>query len=377
MTFISKITRALGFGADSGIDDNLIADDPDMPGAQHAGRTTDTSLLQTAPGPKYDAADMQQRIFRHVVDTFNNALPSFLQQSVNPDKQRAILYQTLDKDIKQYLESISTEARKQCAEEWTRERHKLQEKVNELEGHARDIEAKRTEMSQKQLSSDRQRRALSDRVHDLEKQVAQLEAEREQFQLESRSLQNKLKVANVQEKENDGLHEENVRLLKELTELRANSTQSNTSDPLKDAEIERLRKESETLHKEVESLRASVAEAVDPEALRDLEEKITRFEDIRRKKDNRISELQQSEKQLKERIAQLEQELQQALAQNVNNSQQADKPSPKIEATQIDDILSDTDWLVSPSSLKGNKSSRSSHRQNKNNHDQNDQMSLF
>lgn len=376
MTFISKISRALGFGSDSSVDDNLIADDPDVPISQRQGCSTDMSQPQYGSGADYDVADMQQRIFRHVVDTFNNALPSFLQQSVNPDKQRAILYQTLDKDIKQYLDSIASEARKQCAEQWTRERHKLQEKVNELEGHARDIEAKRTEMSQKQLSSERQRRALSDRVHDLEKQVAQLEAEREQFQLESRSLQNKLKVANVQEKENDGLHEENIRLLKELAELKATPVQA-TADPLKDAEIERLRKESEALQKELETMRASVAEAVDPETLRDLEEKITRFEDIRRKKDNRIAELQQSEKQLKERVVELEQQLQQALAQVVSDSQPADKPSPKIETTQIDDILSDTDWLVSPSSLKGNKSSRSSHRQNKNNHDQNDQMSLF
>lgn len=401
MAFLSKISRALGFGSDEENYDTIIADDPD---SEIASGTTpsnsDSENGSKSSAPQRDDAAMHQRIFTHVVDTFNAALPDFLSNSVDPTKQRQCLYDGLEADIRKYIDDIASDARRRCADEWSRERQKLQDKLNEVESRARDIESKRDEMTQKQLSSDRQRRALSDRVLDLEKQVAQLEAEREQFQLESRSLQNKLKVANVQEKENDDLHEENIRLRKELNNLRNgnpdaaasaeadNETKKRLDDAMqklqqaenkvnentvllnqKDAEIAALRKEAE-------ELRANANNEDDSEILRDLEQKIESFEDVSRKKDARISDLQKSERALKSKISDLEKQIKD-LQEDAQASTPAEKPAqPAAEARPIDDILSDTDWLVSPASLKP-KSNRNQHRNNKNNHDKNDQMSLF
>ena len=60
------------------------------------------------------------------------------------------------------------------------------------------LEQQRSSLREAQLSADRRRRALSDRVNDLESKLATAEAEREQFELENKSLLNKLKVADVQ-----------------------------------------------------------------------------------------------------------------------------------------------------------------------------------
>ncbi len=400
MAFLSKFSRALGFGRDDD-DDGIIADDPDSTNPYTPASTPYTESPKAADEPaRKDDSAMQQRIFTHVVETFNAALPDFLARSVDPATQRKLLYDGLQADLRKYIDDIAGDARRRCSEEWTRERHKLQEKVNELETQAREIESKRNEMVQKQLSSERQRRALSERVHDLEKQVAQLEAEREQFQLESRSLQNKLKVANVQEKEYEDLQEENLRMrqelnnarkglpvaaaapdpeiMKQLSETKQKLEEANSAVREKDGLITTKDSEIERLNKEVKALKQNVSEAIDPELIHELEEKLNRFEDVRRKKDARISELQKNERELNKQIAGLNAELKELKEQqsrDEDTSAPADKPAPRPEARPIDDILSDTDWLVSPSSLKGNKSGRSTRQHTKNNHD--DQMSLF
>ena len=51
------------------------------------------------------------------------------------------------------------------------------------------------------MSHDRQKRSFNDRIRDLEDKVSAVEAEKEQYQLEIKSLLNKLKVAAVYEKD--------------------------------------------------------------------------------------------------------------------------------------------------------------------------------
>lgn len=408
MAFFSKLSKAFGFDNEGVDNDPLIADDPetaDYTLPKSAGGQKKQTRQAAAPAivPRDDSA-MQTRIFNYVLETFNKALPDFLQRSIDPEAQRRALFEGMQADMRKYVTDIADDARRRCSEEWTRDRQKLQDKVNDLESRAKDIEAKRNEIEQKKLSSDRQRRALTDRAHDLEKQVAQLEAEREQYQLESRSLQNKLKVLSVSETEAQELHEENMRLMAENTRLRngMGGTQTVTEtvkvpDPevVKEleearAEIARLRKEIESkadtsaqsaetakalsdkdaqikrLNEEVSKLRAAASTGIEPEALRELEKQIERFEVIRRKKDARINDLQHrqkelvaSEKSLKEEIAALKSRLDGGDVTDLSVSESESFSSSRRRTVRhdapIDDILSDTDWLVPSSSLKSSK----------------------
>jgi DNA repair exonuclease SbcCD ATPase subunit len=385
--------------------------------------------------------DATSAIFEHVVETFNKSLPDFLKQSVNQEAEKKYLYDTLSADLKQYLTSIAERTQKQCQDSWLADKERLQENVRELEAKAKSVEEQREELTQKQLSADRQRRALSDRVVDLEKQVMTYEAEREQFQLENKSLVNKLKVAGVAEKDIEAMRDEITRLQAELNDARRQNLTQNMEAAVpgtdnsekiaalqaKVTELEKSLAEAndkeQKANQELEAMKAKVddAETLSKE-LSEIESQIEQFEQVKAKKDARINDLTQElaqanetvallketvakygedksdiEKKLNGEIAVLKQQLADTEAQRSvpEEQERSKKRGSKSNGapvrtysepnSHIDDILSDTDWLVSPSSLKSNKNAQTSnsnnttnHTNNQNHQEKNDaQMTLF
>lgn len=206
-----SIKKAFGFVDD----DELISDDPEAEApslpAEPTGATESVSQQQSINA---------DRIFSHVVEVFNASLPGFLKAGANAEAQRRYLYDTLSADIKAHLDSLEAQAREACESRWRNDRDSLNQKVRQIEARSKELEEKKIELLQKQLSADRQKRALSDRVHDLEKQLSKLAADREQYELENKSLVNKLKVAGVFEKENEELRDELNRLQAENLHMR-------------------------------------------------------------------------------------------------------------------------------------------------------------
>jgi DNA repair exonuclease SbcCD ATPase subunit len=434
MAFLKNIK--LAFGLSHKEDDEIIADDPDTISVVQT-RTNNTESAYQPQQPTYTpvVVDMKEEdattaIFEHVVATFNKSLPDFLQRSVDPEAERKYLYDSLSEDLKKYLKDIATRTEQECKQSWNADKERLQENVRELETKARNIEEKREELSQKQLSVERQKRALSDRVNDLEKQLMTYEAEREQFQLENKSLINKLKVANVNEKDIDAMRDEITRLQEELNKARQAAINPEVGEnvaPIEDrsAEVSALEEKvaaleaqlkeekelNERVNDELELLRGKEndADALTQE-LSEIEKQIEKFEVIKAKKDERIANLTKeleaanqnsatlkqslddiiksqanAERKLKDEIAQLKSELAEAKQAQAAEPKQAEKRTKSTSASRsslgqdspIDDILSDTDWLVSPSSLKS-KSSGTNHSNNQHRREENDaQMSLF
>lgn len=206
-----SIKKAFGFVDD----DELIADDPEAEAPSLPDSVSEANE-STPQQPNINA----DRIFSHVVEVFNASLPGFLKAGANAEAQRRYLYDTLSADIKAHLDSLEAQAREACESRWRNDRDSLNQKVRQIEARSKELEEKKIELSQKQLSADRQKRALSDRVHDLEKQLSKLAADREQYDLENKSLVNKLKVAGVFEKENEELRDELNRLQAENLHLR-------------------------------------------------------------------------------------------------------------------------------------------------------------
>ena len=208
MSFLNSIKRSLGFGDD--VDDGLLDDSADIPAAEPSSadipRTAGAERQATAE-TEIDPA-MVDRIFEHAVSTFNQALPSFLSDTVDPEAQRRKLYDSLDSSIKDYLAKVSQQTRLDCEARWVDEQSSMRCEMDNLKAKAKEIEQQRFDIKQQQLSSDRQRRALNDRVRDLENQIAAFDAEREQLDLENKSLINKLKVASVYEHEAETLRNE-------------------------------------------------------------------------------------------------------------------------------------------------------------------------
>lgn len=147
---------------------------------------------------------------------------------------------------------------------------------------ADEIEKQSSDIKQKQLSADRQKRALTERVHDLESQLARLESEREQFELENRSLVNRLKVANVQQEDLEKLQTELQHLRLENQQMRENP--------------------GDVAARQIEALNTQIAEMTD--GIESLKEQIRVSKDMNDDMRSRLSEREKEISELNELLKQ-------------------------------------------------------------------------
>ena len=237
MSFFRNIKRLFGFGSE--VDDEIYSDE--LP--EETSSAGQPNLPDTTPAYANAQGDIDpnltRQIFARVVEIVNQSLPPFLAESVDPEKQKQYLFDSLDASVKEYIASLDAVAMQKNTAIWQAEREKIKTDMDALRARAKDLEDKRSELKEKQLSADRQRRALSERVHDLEAQILKLESETEQLRLENTSLLNKIKVAAVYEQELDELRRQ------------AASTPAAEPDPETEARIKELKSRIESLEKEI------------------------------------------------------------------------------------------------------------------------------
>ena len=205
MSVFSKIKCALGFSPSEDEDeeyDNLLSSGEETV-AEDASSTVGVSagdshaeVADCGPMPEPDEA-LTGKIFDETIRLFNEWQPEFVSSCLNTEAQRAYLLNAIDEKLRQSLHEAVDAAKAHALAMVEVDRRRASEEVTELKKRNDQLEEKRKVMKTAQLSADRQKRALSDRVHDLEGQVAQLEAEKEQYQLENRSMLNKLRVASL------------------------------------------------------------------------------------------------------------------------------------------------------------------------------------
>lgn len=202
MGIFNKVKQAFGFGSDEYDDDDveygIDATVTPLRRAEPSKVESDDSGMDATPVPTAEREELPvEEIFRAVVAVVNESLPSFLKDSVDPERQQKILYNAVDEGVRRHIERVTESARRSCGKEWEAERAKFAAELNAMRGKLHEQEEGASEKERRLLSAERQRRAVNERVHDLENQIARLEAEKEQFELENRSLVNKMRVMNV------------------------------------------------------------------------------------------------------------------------------------------------------------------------------------
>lgn len=262
MSFFNKISRMFGFGNDSDADeftDETTDGEAPVPVLAADGeQQSDVPLADVPTLPEIDP-DMKARIFEGVVDIFNKSLPDFLARSVDPAVQRRLLLEAMDKSASDYLSSLMLTAEQYAEKKLKVAVDAAHRESEKLKTDMAQLEQQRSSLREAQLSADRRRRALSDRVNDLESKLATAEAEREQFELENKSLLNKLKVADVQ----PALVED---LTKEVERLKAALAAGGAGDIAASADngasekIEVLEKENAALVQSKKALEESIVE---------------------------------------------------------------------------------------------------------------------
>lgn len=262
MSFFNKISRMFGFGSDSDADE--FTDEPADGEATSpvpvgdVERQDEVPLADVPTLPEIDP-DMKARIFEGVVDIFNKSLPDFLARSVDPAAQRRLLLEALDKSASDYLNSLMLAAEQYAEKKLKAAVDAAHRESEKLKTDMTQLEQQRSSLREAQLSADRRRRALSDRVNDLEGKLATAEAEREQFELENKSLLNKLKVADVQPALVEDLTKEVERLKAALATGGAGEIAA-TADGGASEKIEALEKENAELVQVKTDLEKSVEE---------------------------------------------------------------------------------------------------------------------
>ena len=344
MSFFSAIKNAFGFGPDSEYDIETADDSEEASVETHSQDAPASSdeaavegLTEVPTLPEIEPA-MKARIFDGAVAIFNEALPDFLSKSVDPDAQAKRLAEALDKGVDDYLSGLMLQAEQYAEAKLKGATESARRESERLRSDMQQIEQQRTSLREQQLSADRRRRALADRVTDLEAQLAAAEAEREQYELENRSLLNKLKVADIQPGVVDEMTKE-IETLKAQLAGNENISAEPTVDP---AELEAAKAQADKLSGEIKDLRTqqemsqamyndlqnqfaaekegrlaaekSLEEArkiVDSVA--EIQVQMSQVEEVIRKRDERIARLKASNKKLREQLAAAEDAAQRAM----------------------------------------------------------------
>lgn len=298
MSFFNKLQKALGFSyEDESMETQPVttpfaaaavtthAGDGFIPTAADTGNTERHESPEPPPSPgKSDGVDVTL-VFKGVVEVLNRELPPFLKSNLYEEGQRKFIYDSLDEGIKAHLAAVEEAQRQKSLKMREQEREKGRKNFEELKEKLRISEEHYSSEKEKAMSAERQKRALSSRINDLESRIATLEAEKEQFEMENRSLLNKLRVAEVtaqmgdpehlqqllnqideQKKQLEALSTENGALKEEQSKSRQQAVEAS-------GKTDMLARDMEKMAKELETIKALKAEAEkDIEALKTAKE---------------------------------------------------------------------------------------------------------
>lgn len=405
MSFLSSVKKALGFPDEyDETDDNADDDDdaaPEQPKASPARPAVKASPVAPgndsagpAPGPSPAPSIPAGEVFDAIIELFNSTQPDFVKQCLDTEAQRAYIMEHISDSLKARFEAESEAARRQGEMKWQAERAKMTDDLEKIKSEYHSLKQQREEFESARLSASRQKRALNDRIRDLESQVINLQAEKEQYQLENRSMLNKLRVAGVRANADPDAEAELQRLTSENLALQDKAAAGASEIEKLQARNRELTETNDALTKTNDELTARLEESQALEmtdeqkaTIEEIEARITRFDEIKKKKDRKITELSEQLKTLRsdnetikserDRVeADLRAEIKRLTAlinagdrpeprtrsdrkSNKNRQKSVDKKAPAarpdtddeqhaVKISAIDELMESTDWFTAP-----------------------------
>lgn len=208
MSFITKMRRVLGLDDSIEGESQYLDDETSSADAAHGQAQTrpqaDSSAADAEPPAIAPVAPVQGEVesiaadmLAEVVAIFNAFQPEFIARSLDPAKQQALLTEKMTPALKSRLEAIASARREQVDTEVRAERVNLDADLKRIRNRNAELERRRSQYMDEQLSAKRQKRALKERISDLEAQITRLAAEKEQLELEKQSMANKIRVASL------------------------------------------------------------------------------------------------------------------------------------------------------------------------------------
>ena len=289
---------------------------------------------------KEEELQLPDTLLDTLLELLNKSLPDYILAALDKEAEKKYLFDRLDKPFKEFICAVNERARESVS---------------------------RNTMQSAQLSAERQKRAVAEKVHELETRIAALEAEKEQFELENKSLVNKLKVSNVHQEELEAASAEIERLRAELKTQKENAAdveqlcmdlqqarkelsqakdkETEIASQLEAARQDLMQREDKNsqLLKQIKELEIQLSEAQNGlKVVDEVEIKLQQFEQIKASKDEKIAQLldnlqsvEEENKQLQARLNDLieqKEKLEQAVTQeNVGNKNEIESLKSDLE----------------------------------------------
>lgn len=251
----------------------------------------------TMPGK--EPAAFPLTIFDSLLDVFNEAQPDFIRKCLDMDAQRRYLYNCVDTSFRDYISRIKDDACREAYRDRDDEHRRMTEEIDTLRSQLKDTVRTSDDLKALRASADRQKRTFNERIRDLEQQLSTAMAEKEQYDLEVKSLMNKLKVQQIQQSDIQELDDLRARLAdanKQITAMNAANAMRENEDAARRRETDTLRSRVEELTRQLSDARDEIAKASaakEKQALSDSE-----IEQLR----NRLAEAEVTMKAAEERM---------------------------------------------------------------------------
>ncbi|MDE6582178.1 MAG: hypothetical protein K2K47_06615 [Duncaniella sp.] len=311
MSFWNGIKQAFGFSPGEEEDaDEYDSSVPTYAVERHEEETAPAShpdVADSAPaGTHADVSentdDLPGDIFDAVIELFNSTMPEFVSQSLNTEAQRKYIYDHISASLRARIAAaVSGETPESQSAEDDAERQQLMDTLSDAKDEACSL---REEMRKLRSDAARQKRALTDRIADLDRRLNEVKAEKERI-ITSRKPRVPANSPDMAEKDEtiSRLNSEVASLTARIGELDAEITKQRTLNEqlelkasMSDTMINNLQAETSRAREELSKAETELAVAAQ------IQEKLELFEQVKERKDAKITELAEKVKQLTEQI---------------------------------------------------------------------------
>lgn len=255
-----------------------------------------------------------------VVEIINGNLPQIVKDNLNLESEKESLAKTIEPHFKAVLDSVHDAAVAEAREAWENDVKEVNEKISKLTATAAEQEKRATDARQKLQIEEAKRRALADKGEEQKARIATLEAEKEQYEIENKSLLNKIKVMQVYADDSNTYKEQLNDRDNLITALNAKLTEADQQAKNTAAEIQKIRAE---LKEATTALEAAAEVEQNLQQAKELEGQYT-----------------QEIEQLKDQVDQLNKQLEASAAQAVADAEKLTADMDALKREQAEQIKS-------------------------------------
>lgn len=327
MAFFRKLRAAFGFGDDESEEElnekflpyeaqhrtpyiNPFKKEEEEERIMESQGEEDIAVSSGATVVKNGVDELPIEMYNGVLSIINSTIPTFVRECLDVEAEKRAIAKALGPHIKGAIEKARKQIEENAQRKWDSERAEMSARVEQAELAGKEAAERAEQDRAKVMSADAQRKAVTERCRTLENRVAELEAEREQFDLENKSLINKVKVAQVHADDAAHYREEAEDLRKQLAELKEKSAsevnaevESRWSDEVarlqqeiaaKDADIDTLTKKEQETASELAAVREELNEALATlDIANEVQMQVDKLSDQIKTRDAKIAEMRE------------------------------------------------------------------------------------